>query len=41
MPDVALFVTGLLITGVVVVGCFKLGRAEEEAARLRAETNRR
>jgi hypothetical protein len=35
MPDLALFVTGALITLVVVAGCLKLGRAEEEEARRR------
>lgn len=40
MPELALFVTGTLITLVVVVGCFKLGQAEEREARLRAEARR-
>ncbi len=40
MPDVALFVTGLMITLVVVVGCLKLGKAEEREARLRADAHR-
>jgi hypothetical protein len=40
VPELALFVTGTLVTLVVVVGCFKLGQAEQQEARVRAESRR-
>lgn len=40
MPELALFVTGSLIMLVVVAGCLKLGRAEEEEARKRVGLRR-
>lgn len=36
MPDLALFVTGFLITLGVVAGCVKLGQAEAREAEMRA-----
>jgi|GEM_PF-4290384 len=40
MPELALFVTGSLITIVVIAGCLKLGSAEAQAARVRASQQR-